>query len=295
MRDWLGYAVYRTLSGAFGLLPAPVMRRVGSGIGRLSSYFLKERKRLIGRHLQRAIGEPPSQRLIRDSFASYGRYWAEVFWIRPRRKASFVAGTEVIGMEHVLAAVAGGNGLIMGVVHSGNWEAAGSVAESVGLRTLAVAEGLKNERIVEWFKWCRESMGIEIVVARKGSAATRNLLAKLKSGGMIALVSDRVTGPKGVPVRFFGEMTTIPAGPAALADKTGAALLPVGCFFNDGPGHTIVVSAPIEIPSNVKDKTERVALIAQRLATAYEDLIRRRPQDWHIFMENWPSDAADRT
>lgn len=293
MKDWLGYAAYRTLSGLFGLLPEPAVRRLGSGIGRASSYVLSERKRLIRRHLTRVLGEPASPRLVRDAFASYGRYWAEVFWVRPRRKAAFVAGADVEGMQNVRDAADAGNGLIMGLIHSGNWEVAGSMAEEVGLKALAVVEGLKNERIVAWFKWCRESMGINVVVAHKGSAVTRDLLKKLRDGGMIALVSDRDVSGRGVPVIFFGEETTMPAGPAALADKTGAALLPVGNFFNDGPGHRIVVGSPIEMPTGLSDKTERIAEITQRLAYAYEDLIRQRPEDWHIFMENWPSDAKD--
>lgn len=293
MKDWLGYAIYRTLSGMFGLLPEPAVRRLGSGAGRIASFVLLERKRLLRRHLRRVMGEAPSPRLVRDAFASYGRYWAEVFWVRPRRKAQFVAGAEVEGMVHVRAAADAGKGLVMGLIHSGNWEVSGSMAEEVGLKALAVVEGLKNEKIVAWFKWCRESMGIDVVVARKGSSVTRDLLRKLKVGGMIALVSDRDITGKGVPVVFFGEETTMPAGPASLADKTGAALLPVGNFFNDGPGHRIVVGPPIEMPTGISDKSERIAAITQRLANAYEDLIRQRPQDWHIFMENWASDAKD--
>jgi phosphatidylinositol dimannoside acyltransferase len=293
MKDWLGYAIYRTLSGLFGLLPEPAVRHLGSGAGRIASFILPERKRLIRRHLERVTGEAPSGRLVRDAFASYGRYWAEVFWIRPRRKAQFVDGASVEGMVHVRAAADAGNGLIMGLMHSGNWEVAGSMAEEVGLKALAVVEGLNNERIVAWFKWCRESMGIDVVVARKGSSVTRDLLRKLKDGGMIALVSDRDISGKGIPVLFFGEETTMPAGPASLADKTGAALLPVGNFFNDGPGHRIVVGAPVEMPRGITGKNERIAEITQRLANAYEDLIRQRPQDWHIFMENWASDVRD--
>ncbi len=295
MKNWLGYAAYRTLSGLFGLLPEPAMRHLGSRVGRLASYMLRERRRLIHLHLTRVLGEPPPPSLVRDAFASYGRYWAEVFWVRPRRKAAFVASATVEGMEHVREAADAGNGLIMGLIHSGNWEVSGSMAEEVGLKALAVVEGLQNERIVAWFKWCRESMGIDVVVRDKGSSVTRDLLKKLKQGGMIALVSDRDVGGRGVPVTFFGEETTMPAGPAALADKTGAALLPVGNFFKDGRGHRIVVSAPIAIPTDIANKTERIAEITQRLANAYEGLIRQQPQDWHIFLENWPSDAKERT
>jgi len=63
----------------------------------------------------------------------------------------------------------------------------------------------------------------------------------------------------------------------------------VGCYFVAGGGHRFVVRPPLEIPKE-GSRDERVAAGTQAFATVLEDLIREAPQDWHLFVPNWPSD-----
>ncbi len=81
----------------------------------------------------------------------------------------------------------------------------------------------------------------------------------------------------------------MPAGPIALAVKTGAPVLVVGSYFESGAGHRYVVSDPLPLPEE-GTKEEKVAAGVQLLANALEERIRRKPEDWHLFVPNWPSD-----
>ena len=42
MGDWPLYFLYRIFSGLFGLLPEPVMRKAGEGVGRLAWRMAKD-------------------------------------------------------------------------------------------------------------------------------------------------------------------------------------------------------------------------------------------------------------
>lgn len=290
MGDWPLYLVYRVFSGLFGLLPEPAMRRFGEAAGRLAWRLAGKRRRLVERHLGRVVGTNGDlASLSRAMFASYGRYWAEVFWTRPRRKEQIVAGCSVEGEDLIHRAAAQGVGIVLALPHMGNWESAGAKAEAIGIPVLAAAEGLSNEKIVNWFVGVRRALGIETVIMGRGRKVTASLARRLKEGGVIALVSDRDVSGRGIPVDFFGERTTMPAGPVALAERTGAVLLPVGCYFVPGGGHRFVVRPPLEIPEG-GSRDERVAAGTQAFATVLEDLIREAPQDWHLFVPNWPSD-----
>jgi lauroyl/myristoyl acyltransferase len=56
----------------------------------------------------------------------------------------------------------------------------------------------------------------------------RQMLRVLHGGGTIITLLDRPMAPgKGIKVRFFGRNAYVPAGPAVLAMKTGATLLPI--------------------------------------------------------------------
>ncbi len=290
MGDWPLYVLYRLFSGLFGLLPESFMRKAGEGVGRLAWRIARDRRALVERHMRRVMGpEADAAALGREMFASYGRYWAEVFWVRPRRKAQIVAGCTVVNEEIVHAAKAKGKGIVLALPHMGNWESAGAKAEEIGIPVLAAAEGLRNEKIVDWFVEVRAALGIETVITGRGNRVTALLAKRLKEGGVIALVSDRDVTGRGVEVEFFGEKTKMPPGPVALADRTGAALLPVACYFVAGGGHEFVVSDPLEIPP-LEDRDARIQAGTQAFAHVLEGLIKRAPQDWHLFVPNWPSD-----
>ena len=200
-------------------------------------------------------------------FARYGRYWAEVFWFRPDRKEEIVAHSAIVNEEVLHRSKDAGKGIILVLPHMGNWEVAGAVAESIGIPVLAAAENLSNPLITDWF-----------VKIRVGPAGQR-----LDPGDLSG---------RGVPVEFFGENTTMPAGPVALADRTGAAIHVVGSYFNEGRGHYYIVADPLQLGTD-GSREERIAAGVQEFAKVLEDMIRVAPEDWHLFVPNWPSDREE--
>ena len=290
MRDLAGYLIYRSLSFVIGLLPEPAMRRAGEGIGYALSYIAVDRRRLVERNLSRVVGNGADLTgLARSAFASYGRYWAEVFWMRPSRYDTVVDHSDVEGADYAYEVLAAGNGLILALPHLGNWEAAGAKANAIGLRVLAAAEALANRRVVAWFSQVRAACGIDVVIAGKGSRVTADLMRRLADGGVIALVADRDVSGRGVEVEFFGETTTMPAGAVALADRTGASIVPVGTYFNQGRGHVFIMHPRLEL-SQSPDRSTRIEQGTQALAHRLEDIIRQAPEQWHLFQPNWPAD-----
>jgi KDO2-lipid IV(A) lauroyltransferase len=118
---------------------------------------------------------------------------------------------------------------------------------------------------------------------------SRIVLRALRDNRVVCLLSDRDLTGDGVSVEFFGERTTRPAGPATLALRTGAALLPVAVYFEPGRGHRGVVRAPIAT-ARAGGLRDDIARITQYLACEFEILIRAAPEQWHLLQPNWPSD-----
>ena len=91
---------------------------------------------------------------------------------------------------------------------------------------------------------------------------------------------------------FFGEETRLPGGPAVLSMRTGAPVLPTAVYFRPGRDqHLGVVRPPVTI-ERTKDRRHDVTRFTQAMATEFEDLIRRAPEQWHLFQPNWPSDPG---
>ncbi len=293
MKGLPGYLLYRALSGLFGLLPARAVRGTGLGVGFGLSFVAGKRMELLRRHMRRVLGTDPTDEQVTDAaremFASYGRYWAEVFWFRPRRRQWMLDQATTTGLDDVYAAEQAGRGVVMVSPHMGNYEVAGAVAEELNLRVLSVAEDLPNARITDWFVRTRAAFGIDVLIHGRGSVMG-GLVNALKGGQVVALVADRDVSGRGVEVEFFGEMTTMPAGPFSLVELTGSALFPVGCYF-DGSGYLFEVHPELPLP-DADERSERIRLGTQALAREFEGIILKKPTDWHLFQPNWPSDAV---
>lgn len=289
MKDYLAYLGLRTGVGLVGALPGTVVRNLGRGFGTVWGTVDTKRRKMAGRHMERVLGsDADTSAASREMMRAYGRYYGEALWARADRVPGMLAETEVIGLQNILDARDAGTGMILALPHMGNWEAAAPVAVSQGVPVVAVAEVLPNRRITDWFTSMRAEFGIEIVLATGRIEVMRRLEQAIAENKAVALLSDRDLKGKGVEVEFFGEQTTLPPGPATLAIRTGAPLLPVGCYFKHN-GYRVEIGAGLPMPTE-GSKNERVANLTQELAGKLEEYITADPEQWHLVVPNWPSD-----
>lgn len=289
MRHRLAYLGLRVGVALVGALPHKVALLMGAGLGRIWYFIDSRRRQMAERHMSRVLGEgADAASAARAMMNSYGRYLAEALWARGHRVPGMLANTQTEGLDMVIAAHDQGRGMIYALPHMGNWEAAAPVAVSLGIPVVAVAEDLDNKLITDWFTRLRAEFGIEIVLATGRVEVMRKLEAALAANKAVALLSDRDLGGRGVQVEFFGEVTTLPPGPATLAVKTGAPLFPVATYF-EGDGHKVVVRPPLEVPPG-ESRSDQVRLVTEQLARELEKLILEAPRQWHLVQPNWPSD-----
>jgi lauroyl/myristoyl acyltransferase len=196
-------------------------------------------------------------------------------------------GFTLANREHLDAAVAGGRGVILALPHVGGWEHAGAWLAGQGLPPTVVVEPVEPPELFEWFADVRRRLGMTVVPL--GPDAGPAVMRALRAGGVICLLCDRDLAGDGIPVEFFGEETTLPAGPATLALRTGAPIVPAAVYFGPDGRHDAVVLPPVpaEREGRLRDDVRRVT---QDLARQFEDLIRVAPEQWHLLQPNWPSD-----
>ena len=265
-------------------LPARVAVPLASRAGMAAASVMGNRSVIVGRNQQRAAAgtlDPGAiERRVRGAFGSYGRYWMESFRLPSLDPAALVEQFSIEGLGHIEAARTAGKGAILAIPHLGGWEVGGAWFVRRGFPLTVVVEPVEPPELFDWFVRLRESFGFKVVPL--GPRAGMAVVRALRANQVVALLADRDIGGGGVDVQFFGEPTKLPGGPATLAGRTGAPLLPTAIYF-DGRGHHAVVRPPVPLEGSVEDVT-------QRLALELEALIRRAPEQWHLFQPNWPSD-----
>ncbi|MFP1628248.1 phosphatidylinositol mannoside acyltransferase [Streptomyces sp. 5K101] len=296
MRDRLTDALYGLGWGAVKKLPEPVAaglgrtiadaawRRRGKGVLRLES------------NLARVVPDAGPERLAELSKAgmrSYMRYWMESFrlpaWNQERARLSF----DPKDAHHLTDGLASGRGVVLALPHLANWDVAGIwVTRALGITFTTVAERLKPESLYDRFVAYRESLGME-VLPHTGGSAFGTLARRLRDGGLVCLVADRDLSASGVEVTFFGETARMPAGPALLAQQTGALLLPVTLWYDETPVMKGRVHAPVEVPES-GTRAEKTSAMTQALADVFAEGIAQHPEDWHMLQRLWLSDLEPR-
>ena len=291
------FLAYRLSGAALGALPENLASLagaiVGSALARRPHSDLKIRERHLARVLSSAspsVAPDPAvvRRWALRSYRSYARYWVEGARL-PTVPEHEVRRRIVLdwGYDELERALAAGTGVVLALPHVGSWEWGGAFLASDGHPMTSVAERVEPEALFEWFCEQRRAMGLRIVAL--GDESSHTVLRVLRSGGLVGLLCDRDVAGSGVEVDFFGERTKLPAGPATLALRTGAALIPAVVYSGPGPNHYAVVTSPLDTTRTGTLRTE-VSRLTQELAHRFEWMVRRAPEQWHLYQPNWPSD-----
>ncbi|MGW2644587.1 phosphatidylinositol mannoside acyltransferase [Streptomyces sp. NPDC001393] len=273
-------------------LPEPVAVRLGRTIADLT---WKQRGKGVQRlesNYARVLPDAGPERLAelsRAGMRSYLRYWMESFrlpaWSQERVKSGF----DPKDIHFLTDGLAAGGGVILALPHMANYDLAGAwVTTKLETPFTTVAERLKPETLYDRFVAYREGLGME-VLPHSGGSAFGTLARRLRDGGLVCLVADRDLSASGVEVDFFGEKTRMPAGPALLAQQTGALLLPVTLWYDDSPVMQGQVHPPVEVPES-GTRAEKTSVMTQALADAFATGIADHPEDWHMLQRLWLAD-----
>ena len=285
---------FRLASVAARVVSPAISLPVARTVGRIAGYLDRDRRRLVERNLRRVRGPELTGRQLRRSvdlvFASYADYYLQSFRLPSMSAEEIVSGFTEEGYERIAEGLEAGNGVIMAMPHLGSWEwAAHWLTLHHGVPVGCVVESLEPPELFDWYRSFRASLGMKVVGL--GPGAGTETMAMLRENRAVCLPSDRHVGGSGVAVEFFGEVTMLPAGPATLALRTGAVLLPIAIYDHPGGCHG-VVRPPVAAQREGRLRDD-VARVTRALAAELEVLIAAEPEQWHLLQPNWPSDQED--
>ncbi len=287
------YLAYRAGAETARRLPTSLGRPLALAASRAMVRAWSDKRAQVRRHLERAsrgaLQGDALDAAVEQQFANYARYWYELFRLRPADRPALNETFRPTGREHLDAAVAEARGVILALPHLGNWDLAGAWLSGQVPDVTVVAEPVEPPELFEWFVETRRALGMEVVAL--GPDAGAALLRALKARHVVCLVCDRDLAGDGVEVEFFGERTRMPGGPAMLALRTGAPLVPVGNYFVGESGHTATICEPLAVERRGRLRDD-VTRVTQDLAHRFEDLIGAAPEQWLLMQPNWPSDLA---
>jgi phosphatidylinositol dimannoside acyltransferase len=283
----LAVAAYATATWVVAHVPASLARWV-IGTGSQAGYLLWPAKRTWSNaNFSRVAGLPPDHPRVRKlalaAYREYARYLVEIMRLEslsPDEAVRRVDQTDLDRINDHWQSSPGGLIFVLG--HVGNNEAVAAGVANRGWPISVVADDSSFPEMFERFRKLREAWGVHIIPWRN----LREIYGVLKRREMLALLIDWGYRSDGVPVRLFGEWTTLPSGPATLAAKTRSVILPVA--IRRGPDEMFHIGfSPLIRVSSASDADIQRA--TQEIADALQATIASAPEQWYSFKPIWPA------
>lgn len=299
------YYLTRFASWLAARVPQRARHALGGPLTVLVYYGWSAKRRVTIANMAQVLGttpdDPRAKQLARISWRNYGRYLSDFFYLPNTTPSAVLARTRDVSataggaFAQIDEARAAGKGIILVSAHFGAWDVAGVVVSTHAPIHLLV-ETFADPRMDRLVQEQRRGLGMEVLRIER---TPRQILRVLQGNGIVAVAVDRPVPPEeGVPVTFFGRTCYVPGGIAQLALKSGAAILPGACWYDEQYSSTYYVAAgPVIYPRPTGNRRDDTIALMQEMFDALETHMRPRPEQWAMFRAFWPEQptaAADR-
>lgn len=238
-------------------------------------------------NLTRVLGDrAAARRAARYSFLNFARYAVDFLRAPKIALDDVIAKVQYEHWDQIDAAFQEGNGVIFTSVHQGNWEMGGAVLAARGYPMNVIANPFGDDRANAMVVASRQVRGMKVIPANRAAAG---IVRAIRRNEALAILMDTPVEGNGVEIQFFGRRTTVPAGPARIALRTGARVIPTALVRASGTSDQIIALVDLDVRvAPTGDLDRDVQALTQRIFAAHERFVRAYPDQWYIFRRMWP-------
>jgi KDO2-lipid IV(A) lauroyltransferase len=282
------------VAGLFTLLawlPEGAAYAAGEGIARFAFRVDRRHRGIALENLVRAFPDAGRtgglEELAGAVFENLGRTAVDVARAGRLLRRAGPAIFQMDGLERMVEARARGKGVLVLTAHFGPWELLPLSGALHYGPIHVVARPMDNPWLDDWLTALRERGGNHVIRKRDAVQAILQVLRRGETVGI--LIDQHVSENEGVVVPFFGRPASTMAGPALLALRSGAAVLPVGITRSGRGRYRVDIRPEVSVRRSGDLKADLVENTAQFTA-AIEAIIRERPDHWFWVHRRWKTE-----
>jgi KDO2-lipid IV(A) lauroyltransferase len=227
----------------------------------------------------------------RRSLRSFFRACVEITIALESSEEQLRAEMPIAGREHLDAALAKGNGVIVLSAHLGNFFLVGTRLAIEGYPVHVLVSPPRDPQFAELMDDVRLQVWQRTIRARPRRAALKELHAVLRRNEIAVVIADEYKNGHGIPVPLFGGIVSARRGPATLALRTGAAIVPAFLVRQAGDALKLIIESELELArtdkgqDDVRESILRITRWLERSVSAY-------PDQWNWTNIQWQNDPG---
>jgi Kdo2-lipid IVA lauroyltransferase/acyltransferase len=275
------------------IFPRPWLYRFSDALARLGFYLFRGFRTRSIRNVGLALGEKLNksqvEEIARKSLQNFFHDFVEIVIALVTSAEDLRSEIPIEGRENLDAALAKGRGVIALGAHLGNFFLAGTRLATENYPTYVLINQPRNGQFARFMDDYRLKVWQKTIHARPRREALRELNQVLRRNQLAVVIADEYRRHSGIHVPLFGRTVLARRGPATLALRTGAAVVPIYLVHDQNHRLKMIVEPELDLVVTDKDKSairENTLRITQWL----ERTVRAYPEQWNWMNIHWQED-----
>lgn len=278
-----GEYLLRAFVGSLRWLPGWATPYISGIFERVSRVLLwRYRKRMRDTLAQTMAEELPTEAhrrtVVHRAWRNFVQSFLEAFATLHMADQEICSCIEIRGEEHLRAALERNKGVLALSAHLGNFPMIGPRLASQGYDLSVVLKLAEEERFAALQHEYVTRAGVKVIPARPRRESVPRIIQTLRRNGIVLVVPDEFRSD-GVEVDFLGRRAPAPKGPVTLAQRTGAAVVPLFMVRGHDDRLTLYVKPEVRFV-NTGDREADLRTNARLFVQEIEDMVRRHPDQW---------------
>jgi len=304
MGAWLAHRVFY-LSTWFGIaigclavrfLPRAWLFRFSDFIANVAFRCFKGFRRRSIRNIAAVFGDQLNDAQVEDiarrSLRNFFRDCIEMAVALEVSENELRESIPIFGNEHLDAALSKGLGVLVLSAHLGNFFLIGTRLAVDGYAISALVNQPRDSHLARLMDKFRLQVRQKTIHARPRREALKQVTAALRRNELAVVLPDEYRRGEGIEAPLFGRIVIARRGPATLALRTGATIVPA-CMIRQPDGTLkLIIEPELELDRSGKG-AEQIRENTIRLTQWVERTVREYPDQWNWMNIRWWTTAPE--
>ncbi len=264
---------------------------LGNAVGTLAWHALRFRRTVATENIRVHLEMPPEKaaEIARESFRHTFRSFLDITIAGSVSFADKDGELICDDLDYLIGLLSSGRPIVAATAHFGAWELlAGLLGETRQMGfdrpMLLIARAYPNEGVQRFIEEKRCNRGITMAPNR---SVVPTILRTLRANGIVAfLVDHKPHKSDAVFLPFLKASTAVNLGPAVLAMRAGALVLPI-FLAREGDRYRLIIREALDTLELKGERRDNIRAVASFYTKEVEKVIREYPEQWFWMHNRW--------
>jgi Kdo2-lipid IVA lauroyltransferase/acyltransferase len=285
-QGFLLYSLLNVLSKLISWLPERGKSWCAYGLTWLSFSFLRLRRKLVLKNIERAFPEWSEEQCRVLGFKSTYNFVLSILQFLGARDGKLADHVHIEQKRNLVEALKAGRGAYILCFHMGNWEAMGGAISRQIARAHVVVKKVGPPKVDEFITKLRQTNQFYSIGRKAKGDGYRGIQQALARNEVVGFVMDQAR-PDSPRMLFFNHPAKTNTSFAHIWQRRPAPVLPAYIIRTGLNSHRIIIAPPLPLTRDIADADQQALAHTEQFSRIIEEVIRKHPEQYFWYHDRW--------